>query len=322
MSPIKIVQSLAILLLLQFAATAQQTPLFNIYRDHWSILNPAAISNNYLVNEFNYTASTGFRRQWLRLKDSPNVQLVNVEIVPPETDNIVTGGHILRYQTGLIDQVGLYGRFAYRIDLGRRVEQAVVAGLNAGVVQYRARLSDLELPQEEISGLVNDKIIYPDFSLGVYYYYSDLFYAGVSIPQTFGLNTVFRDSADNSFSVQRVQHFYGVAGGYIPVTWFNTEASFIEPSAWLRWTPHAPVSVDLNVRYQIKDFYWIGLGAGTGWGRDFAARLHVETGMVLGETIGLTNGQFKLGIGYSTSIAAYRTTFGDGIEINLLYSWY
>lgn len=309
------------LLLISLRAEAQQLPAFTIYRDHWNVINPASISNNYLVNEWYYSAGASYRQQWWDVEGSPNTQVLNFEAVLPEYDRIVTGGHIIRHQTGLIDQTGLYGQFAYRIEMGRRAEQALVVGLNAGIVQYRARLSDIQFADQELAPLEKDLIYHPDFSLGAFYYHSDLFYAGISVPQVFGLNTTFRDTIDNEFNIQRIQHFYGVVGGYVPVSWFGTEASYIEPSAWIRYVPGSPISLDANVRYQISDFYWIGLGAGSGSGAAFSARLHFETGMVLGESLNIYSGQFKIGIGFDVPMGIYRSAFGNSFEVNLIYSW-
>lgn len=308
-------------LLISLPAFSQQLPLFSLYRDHWNILNPASISNNYLVNDWYHSAGLSYRQQWWQTDDSPNTQVLNLEIIPPDYDRIVTGGHLVRHQTGLIDQIGLYGQFAYRLEMGRRTEQAVVIGLNAGIVQYRARLNEIEFEETEVGPLQQDKVYFPDFSIGAFYYYSDLFYAGISAPQVFSLNTLYRDTLDNEFNIQRVAHYYGVVGGYIPVSWFGTEASFLEPSLWVRYVPGSPISADANLRYQISDFYWIGLGAGSGLGADFSARLHFETGMVLGESVNIYNGQFKIGIGMDVPLGVYRAAFGNTFEINLIYSW-
>ena len=43
---------------------AQQTSLFALYRDAWSVINPAVISNNYLLNNRTMSlSSTGRDRR-------------------------------------------------------------------------------------------------------------------------------------------------------------------------------------------------------------------------------------------------------------------
>ena len=47
-----------------------------------------------------------------------------------------------------------------------------------------------------------------------------------------------------------------------------------------------------------------------------------ETGMVLGETVGFTNGQLKIGVGFDLPLNSYRSFFGTSFEVNVIYSWY
>ncbi len=311
-------------LLFTLGVQAQQLPLWSVPRDHWNLLNPAALSNNYLINEMNFSASASYRQQWLGLdQDSPNTQLLNFEYIPREQDNIVTGGHIIRDQTGLLGQVGLYGQFAYRLELGLRTEQSLLIGLSAGLVQYRAKIEEIAFATPELMMLDNDQVIYPDFGFGAFYHYSDLFYAGVSVPQTLGLQTIFRDAAgERAFSIRRLQHFYGVVGGYINVDWFGASSSFLEPSVWVRYAPRSPLSFDANVRYQVSEFFWAGIGGGIGLGALLSGTMRFETGLKLGESINLRDGQLKVGFAFDLPLTVYRRDFGSTLEFTVIYSWY
>ncbi|MCB0609033.1 MAG: PorP/SprF family type IX secretion system membrane protein [Lewinellaceae bacterium] len=316
---------LRILLILFSTGTvsAQQLPLFSVYRDQSGVLNPASISGNYLLNEMNYSIGASYRRQWMDLKDGPNTQVVNFEYIPKERDELITGGHIIRDQTGKIGQTGIYGRFAYRLELGRRVDHALSIGIGAGLVQYRAKLNDIRFAEPEISDLDKPNVLYPDFSLGVYYYYSDKLYAGISVPQTFGLSTVYRDtSGSRAFDIRRVQHLYGVVGGYFDVEWFGSSTSFIEPSLWIRYVPRGPVSLNFNARYQISDFYWFGLGGGVGMGSPVSSALHLETGMKLGESLNILNSQWTIAFAYDVPLGKYRSFLGNIFEVSVVYSWF
>ncbi|HMQ48157.1 MAG TPA: PorP/SprF family type IX secretion system membrane protein [Saprospiraceae bacterium] len=302
---------------------AQQLPLFSVHRDQWKVLNPAAISNNYLLNEMNLTVGASYRRQWFGLEDGPNTQLIHFEYLPEAYDRIITGGHIVRDQAGKIGQMGLYGNFAYRLEFGRRVEHALAIGLGAGLVQYRARIADIAFEAPEVAGFDNSNVIFPDFSLGLFYYHSDQYYAGLSVPQLFGLKTIFRDSLnERAFDIKRVQHIYALAGAYIDVGWFGSNTSFIEPSFWLRYVPNSPLSADLQLRYQISDFFWLGLGGGIGLGQQPTSVIHTEFGFKLGESVNIYNGQWKIGFAYDIPLSRYQTFFGNMLEINAAYSWF
>lgn len=309
-----------LLLAMALPAAAQQLPLFNTYRDHWNVLNPAALSNNYLVNEWRMSAGASYRHQWWGAPEAPSTQLLNWEWVRDDI-NSVFGAHLLNDRTGKIGQTGVYGQYAYRLNLGRRTDQSVLIGLSAGVVQYRAQLSNIKFFDVEEQPLEDDNLLYPDFGLGVFWHYSDRYYAGLSIPQTFGLDTRFR-SEDGDFSVKRAQHLYAVVGGYFQVTWFGNETSFVEPSLWLKYVPGAPFNFDLNARYQISDLLWVGTGFGAGFGVNTAATLHFESGVVLGEQVSIYSGQLKIGMGFDLPIAGgYGADFGSTLEVNAVYSW-
>ncbi len=271
----------------------------------------------------NISAGVAYRRQWLGVPDGPNTQVATFEYIHPDYDKIVAGGHIIRDQTGKLGQTGIYGRFAYRLELGRRVDHALIVGLGAGLVQYRAKLNDINFAQPEIADFENANTLFPDFSMGVYYYHSDRLYAGISVPQVFGLSTVFRDSTGSrAFDIRRVQHLYGVVGGYIAVDWFGSGTSFLEPSLWLRYAPNSPLSANANVRYQISEFFWLGVGAGVGLGSAVSSAIHLETGLKLGESVNILNGQWKIGFSYDIPLGRYRSFLGSILEVSVGYAWF
>lgn len=295
---------------------AQQLSTYTLYRDNWNILNPAIVSNNYINHEYNMSVGANYRYQWVDLEDAPNSQAVSFEFVP-NGYNMITGGHLINDQTGLIGQTGIYGTFAYRLQFARRVEQSLMFGINAGIVQYRAKLNGLELsnPNDPFAQAASEVQYFPDFGLGVFYHYADVFYAGISVPQTFGLNTSYR-AENGDFNIQRTQHFYGIVGGYITLDVIGDGTSYLEPTLWVKYVKNAPISLDANIRYQFSDVAWLGIGG------NLAKTVHFEGGVVLGENVGwLDNGQMKVGFGFDRSFNTYAAFFGNAFELNVTYSW-
>lgn len=309
------------LLVFSFAGIkAQQLPVFSVYRDQWSIFNPAVLSNNYIINDKTSTIGLTSHIQWWNLPSSPRTQLLNWEQIS-ESNNIIYGAQLINDQAGKLGQTGLYGRFAYRIDLGRRTEQAVVVGLHAGAVQYRARFSDIEFPDPSTAPGADDRLIYPDFGFGVFYYYSDRYYAGLSVPQLFGLSTQF-DSEGAAVSVKRVQHINMVLGGYWDINWLGNETSFVEPSLWIKYVPGGIINADANFRMQISELVWAGTGVNIGFGKPVSTALHFETGLFFGDQVNMINSHFKIGFGFDLPIAQdFRSYFGSSAEVNLIYSF-
>jgi len=313
---------LALLTILLHTAllSAQQTPLFSLYRDSWAVLNPAAISNNYLLNDRTMSLSGTWRVQWWGLAESPRTQALNWEWVDDDR-NCVWGAQALNDQTGKIGQTGFYGRYAYRLRMGRREAHSLTIGLQGGAVQYRAKLSEIEFPDPRTAPSTDQQVIRPDFGLGLFYHHADRWYAGLSVPQTFGFQTVYATEAGD-VRLRRAQHIFAVAGGYWNASWLGNETSFIEPSLWLKYTPNAPLNLDLNARAQISELVWVGTGANVGLGKQLGAALHFETGLFFGEQSQLLNSQLKVGFGFDLPVTqGLAGNFGASGEVNVIYSW-
>lgn len=305
----------------------QQLPLFNIYRDHWNILNPAHISNNYLLYKCPTSVGVSYRQQWFKLADSPATQVVNAEAVLPN-QNIVTGGYIINDQTGKLKNIGIYGQFAYRLPLEGSIitqnkKQELVIGINAGMVQpWRLNANDIRLqnPDEALSEYQQNW--FPDFSFGVFYYLNDQFYAGFSVPQIISLNRYLNN---NNPGFPRVPHYYAVIGGYKEIDLGGFGLSTLESSMWVRHVPGSPLSMDLNLRCSVEDNYWLGLGLGLGLGTEITSTYRLETGVLLSELLGFEKAQLKIGMAYDilhlASTQSIGSQFGGAGEINLVYSW-
>ena len=329
-------------------AAAQQLPLFTQYRDSWTQINPAALSNNYINYENTYIAGISHRQQWVDpdIIGAPTTSLAQFQYVSSDY-NFITGGYILNDQTGDIGSTGVYGNFAYQIPIGRgRVDQTLSVGLSGGLVQYRVDIAPSLLASVGSGFNFSETIIYPDFGLGLYYLYDEKFYAGVSVPQLFGLDLTLRDAEDpnNSFPLTKVRHFYAVIGGYFDFDFFESESSFFEPSLWIRYVENVPLSIDFNVRYKPSDYFWLGAGYGSGTissnvreQQKFEQQqqqqsllnqaldplkkvLHLEAGVVIPDFLE-DESHLKIGFGYDIQLSEFLVNFGNSFEVHAIYSW-
>lgn len=301
-------------LCLSIGLQAQQVPTFALYKSNWSVLNPAAVSDNYLTGDFPFSVSTSYRHQWLKLQDAPFTAVINAEHVR-EAANMTFGANIIHDQAAAFRSTGIYGQFAYRLNLAYRTQHFINIGLSAGVVQYRGKFSDIDLPDNSLTALEDDNQIHPDFSLGIFYYKDEKYYAGLSIPQTFGLNTNFRLES-GEFPIKRVQHAYLIGGAFFDLYLFNSDAAYVEPSFFLRYVPNSPVSLDVHLKAQLNEVFWVGLGGGI-----LSQSIRLDAGVLIGESVNFNNGQLKVGIGLEQPLSIYRNAFGTGIELKVTYSW-
>jgi type IX secretion system PorP/SprF family membrane protein len=299
---------------------AQQTPLFSMYRDQWAVLNPAALSNNYLLNNKTMSLSGAWHVQWWNLPSSPRTQTLAWEMVS-DPRNSVFGAQVINDQTGKISQTGVYGRYAYRIKMGRRISQSLLIGINAGAVQYRVKLNEIDFPDASTAPTGSPRLVRPDLGVGVFYHYADRYYAGLSVPQTFGISTDFKDG-DDVFSIRRKPHVYAVLGAYWSTPWLGNETSFIEPSIWVKYAGSSPFNMDLNLRAQVSELVWAGIGVNAGFGLRPSAALHFEAGLFLGEQVQLMNSQVKVGFAFDLPVMqGLGRVFGSSAELVLVYTW-
>ncbi len=300
-----------ILLCISSPLFAQQTPLFTQYRENFSIINPAALSANYLLSEQNLDFGASLRTQWTNLDDSPRTQTIKGNYIFENRGvSISSGGFLINDQTGPTSFTGLYGKIGGVLS-DDPYWGGIAMGISIGVQQFRIDASELVLREQgDFLGQQDQSKIAPDVGFGFYYYKrfekgwfrDDLVYAGLSVPQILGLNIAFDEEGSN-FDIRRTQHINLVAGYYKILE----NGKFIEPSVWLRYVADAPVSVDFNFRYQVNNSIYFGLGG------SLARTLHFETGFVIGQ-------QLRIGYGFDFPFNTVGPIGRSTHEINLNFA--
>lgn len=290
---------------------AQQLPLFTQYREFAGIINPAYINSDYFLQEYNLSFGASYRSQWVGQPGTPRTMALRGEYVLGDRGSVggVFGGYILHDQVGPTSSTGAYGRIGGILSSDPR-DGGFCMALTVGAVQHRldARAVNLIEPGDDLA--FDQTRIIPDVGAGIFYYQrvgDNNFYVGASMPQVLGLNLTYKNGNDE-YDLKRVRHYYANAGYYLYVN----EESFIEPSVWLRFVPHAPVSLDANLRYRINDSFWVGTGVST------SKSFHLETGFLLGDNIGLDN-TLKIGYGFDYFFTTFGPFFGGSHEINIAY---
>ncbi len=312
-----------LLLVIYLAVThflsAQQLPLFTQYREHTSLINPAAIHQDFLLHDHSLSFGGSYRVQWTNFDNAPRTQALHGSFVFGDRSsfNFVTGGYLINDQTGPTGFTGLYARFGGILSQDPEFNGLAV-GLAAGLVQYRVNTSEIRLRElgDNLAG--DDQAqLYPDVGFGVfaYQYIFDGFladsrvYGGLSVPQVIGLDLTF-ENENGEFYTKRIQHFYGLLGLY---KHFDND-SFLEPSLWVKYAPNVPVNIDFNIRYQMAGNLWLGTGIST------AGSMHVEAGFLMGENVGLDN-NFRVGYGLDFFFSSFGPSVGSTHEINVAYSF-
>jgi len=290
---------------------AQQVPIFTQSRENDNIVNPASVTRDFVVRGSRTSIGATYRTQWVDLEGAPNTQSLRFSHFI-EDKSLHIGANILNDKSGLFSNTGVYVKGAYQLDIGGYQNSKLTVGLTAGAVQYRIG-RDARLFDESENFNDNGAQIVPDIGIGAYFF-NDLYYVGLSIPQTFGLTQSFEDLVDGqTFEVSRVQHIFFSGGAYFLVDDYTE--SYIEPNLQVRFVGGAPVNLALSARYRYNDIFFVGAGYQTSNTGSF------EAGLLLNEdNIGI-DGYLQLGYGYGTSFTDFGPAFGATHEINLTYSF-
>lgn len=303
------------LLLLGKTLAAQQLPLFTQYTEMQTFLNPAAISVDYLQYNMNQVGGVTCRVQWLGIEDAPRTGLLRYERVREDKNLATFGGQLIHDRVGANSILGLYGKYAYQIRPAGENNFLIGLGITAGVLQHRLDGSALEFePDDQLQGSRQSSLL-PDFGLGInvthYPESGTKWYAGIALPQTFGLSADFETKATGEISIKRVMHLYSNAGAIFAVG----QQGFLEPSVWVKYAKHAPLQVDLNLRQKFVNNFWMGLGYST------SRNIHLEAGMILNQLLRLEDAVLRVGYGFDYNIASYGATLGTTHELNVSYAW-
>jgi type IX secretion system PorP/SprF family membrane protein len=307
-------------LLYAWCAPAQQLALFTQYRENLTILNPGAVTGEYLAFGQNMSFGASYRAQWTEFSGNPTTQIVRGNFLYDggEGFNMHGGGYIVNDQTGPTGYTGIYGRVGGVIAGYDPEDGGISIGISAGMVQFRINTQELRLRQTN-DALANSSNIsqwFPDVGVGVFAYKllegglfdDDYIYGGISVPQVIGLDLALTTDDGDEYRTQRVQHYYAHIGMYNFLD--RNRETFLEPSVWVRYVQNAPVSIDFNLRYRMHQFFWLGTGMST------SGNFHAEAGCVIGDPL---VGSLQIGFGFDYSFSTFGPSVGGTYEFNVAY---
>jgi type IX secretion system PorP/SprF family membrane protein len=294
--------------------SAQQLPIFSLYRENNFILNPAITGQ-----EDHGIITATYRDQWSGMDGRPRTVSGSYRS-PISHTNMGVGGLIINDVTGPTAFTGATVTYAYHFSFkkispfswGAFLRNSKISlGLSASAFQYRLKSSELVLenPTDNAVSDDNQSAVRPNAGVGIYYYYDKLF-VGFSAPQLIPLNVKF-EAADGTSNIKRENHFYITLGGSIPLGgkvprgYYNK--LYIEPMAWFKYAKGAPLQYDMNVRLRHKNFVWAGAGYRS------SKTLVFDAGF-------LVRKQFELGYAYDLQINDYRADLGNTHEV--IVAWH
>ncbi|TRW23537.1 type IX secretion system membrane protein PorP/SprF [Flavobacterium zepuense] len=232
------------LLVLGCGAYAQQDPQYTQYMYNTLVVNPG-----YTGSTGNLEANLLHRTQWVGIDGAPQTQAFSIH-APVFNEKIGLGLSAVNDKIGPANEVYVDANFSYSINVG--LESKIAFGLKAG-----ARVLDIDWSKgryyQEGDPLLNTNInnkINPAIGAGIYYY-TDTYYAGVSVPNF--LRADYYDDIQESTVSDRL-HYY-VMGGYV----FNLSNNLkFKPAVLGKIVSGAPITVDVSANFLLYEKLTLG----------------------------------------------------------------
>lgn len=284
---------LLLFFLIPFIGMAQQLPQFSQYMFNTVSINPAYAGSREKLN-----VTFLNRNQWVGINGAPITQTLTTHSPIPNT-NVGVGLSIINDKLGYENTTYIYGDVSYQIEINK--DYRFSFGLKAGLSRYGLD-PDLLMDQSAISDQYLDRIFNswkPNFGVGFYLRSDDLF-VGLSSPRIVS----YTNETDITYeAIERASYY--LTGGYMLE--FNPQLKF-KPTALIKYTNGAPVSVDLTANFLIKEKLWLGAA----YRFDDAAGGYVTV---------LATDALRIGYSYEFSVSNIRPYTSGSHEIFISYEF-
>jgi type IX secretion system PorP/SprF family membrane protein len=261
---------------------AQQDPLYSQYMFNTLAFNPA-----YAGSADVFTMMALSRHQWVGFDGAPATQTFLAHS-PLKKESMALGFTAVNDRIGPSRQTAFYGDYAYRIRTGGDARLAF--GLRGGVELYQADIASLSTVEVDPANVNIQGEVLPNFGFGLFWH-AERCYAGFSAPKLIE-NEVDGEGGTPIVAASEVRHFY-LMGGYIVD--IDRDLKF-KPSFLLRQVSGAPLSLDVNASFLLRERIWFGL----------MYRLGSSVGVLCQYRV---NDQFRLGYAFdltTTQLGGYN----------------
>lgn len=222
---------------------AQQDEQMSMYMYNKLYVNPAYAGSRNAIS-----AVAVARFQWVGFEGAPNTQWMSVH-APILRRFMGVGVHAVNDRIGKRSRTSVYGDIASSIPINDKTSRIAV-GLSGGMDIIGTDFSDMNVNDPNDPYLAKFTTETKGNVGAGLYYYSDKHYFGISTPRLLKTKSSIIDS------IQLIaQHFF-ISGGYI----FDLNSVLkLQPSSMIKFTPGAPVTVDVNVSLLMHEQLWTGL---------------------------------------------------------------
>jgi type IX secretion system PorP/SprF family membrane protein len=240
------------LLIMCSSVRSQQLSQYSQYMLNQYSANPAALDVNQCVE-----GRMGQRLQWMGFEGAPRTSFFGINGFLPTRSSMLKGKHgiglyVERDDLGFISKRLGKVSYSYHKAISRGLWMGV--GVFAGLMQYGFNSPNLNLnvlPDNAVQQAASF-LLYPDITPGVWLT-SKKIYAGLAIQSIVGNSLTRAHGTENRLT----RHIYGSAGYRI---FLNDKKQSFTPSCYLKFTPMAPPSIDVNMLYDYRNKFNLGVG--------------------------------------------------------------
>ena len=225
---------------------AQQDPHYTQYMYNQNILNPA-----YAGSRGDLSIGILGRTQWVGINGAPDTQTLNIH--GAIGNRVGLGLSVIHDVIGPAEESNLAIDFSYTIPTSESGNLAFGLKGTYNFLNVDLINGTIRNDRGDVLFDTNIKDSSPNIGVGAYYY-TDKFYAGISVP---GLleNHTYQTIGNEITDVSDRMHFFGTLG-YV----FDLDENLkLKPSAMVKMVQGAPVSLDLNASLFINETFEVGL---------------------------------------------------------------
>jgi type IX secretion system PorP/SprF family membrane protein len=240
--------NLILIVLFVFAfsdAKAQQDEQMSMYMYNKLYYNPAYAGSRDAISAIGIA-----RFQWVNFDGAPNTQWFSVH-APLLQKTLGVGAHFVNDRIGNRSRTAVYGDLSSSIAVNKKSSRIAI-GLSGGfdIVGYDFSNVIVNDQNDVYFGEVYSEVK-PNIGAGIYYY-SDKHYISISSPRILEANS---SNIDTIIDKLNARHFF-ISGGYA----FKLNSVFsLIPSTMIKYTPNAPLTIDVNASLRMYDQFNVGL---------------------------------------------------------------
>lgn len=251
---------------------SQQEPMYSQYIFNGLLINPA-----YAGTHDALSVTALYRKQWVNIPGAPQTATLSAD-APVHNEKIGVGLNFLMDKIGIDKKTELMGIYSYKIKFEHG---ALSAGLQVGASFFSNNYSSVEysnVAKNDVAFMQDFHRTVPYFGFGLYFY-TEKFFAGLSIPQ-FAPRSL-TDLINNNSSTahfDQANHVF-LNGGY--VIDLNQDIK-LKPSLLLKYVHGAPLELDVNGTFLFYNFFALGASYRSLSSVNLFGEIKVSSGFSLG----------------------------------------